>query len=473
MATTLATARLVLLVALVAGSTSCGGAWELSGLRMPTAARAVQAAAERFVEEEVAAPVIHALRPLVGSAGDLGWRGGVPCDSWRLAVETNNKRDWRTVPARCERYVGNYMLGGHYRRDSRVVIDEAVAYAEGLQLAGNGKEVWVFDIDETALSNLPYYASNGFGTKPYDATSFNAYVFAGSAPVLPETQRLYNKLISLGITPVFLTGRRENQRAITVANLRRVGYSGWMKLLLKPVGYNGTAIGFKSDERQKLQDAGYVIVGNIGDQWSDILGAPEGVRTFKLPDPLYVGHYMLGGHYRRDSRVVVNEAVAYAEGLKLGGKGKEVWVFDIDETSLSNLPYYATHGFGTKPYNATSFNAYVLEGSAPVLPETQRLYNKLIALGIKPVFLTGRTEDQRAITVANLRRQGYSGWMKLLLKPVGFKASAIGFKSGERQKLQDAGYVIVGNIGDQWSDILGAPEGARTFKLPDPIYYIG
>jgi hypothetical protein len=25
---------------------------------------------------------------------------------------------------------------------------------------------------------------------------------------------------------------------------------------------------------------------------------------------------------------------------------KEAWVFDIDETSLSNLPYYATHGFG-------------------------------------------------------------------------------------------------------------------------------
>jgi acid phosphatase len=115
----------------------------------------------------------------------------------------------------------------------------------------------------------------------------------------------------------------------------------------------------------------------------------------------------------------------------------------------------------------------VLEGSAPVLPETQRLFQKLISLGIKPVFLTGRTEDQRAITVANLRRQGYSGWEKLLLKPIGFKGTAIGYKSSARQKLQNAGYVIVGNIGDQWSDILGAPEGARTFKLPDPIYYIG
>ena len=115
----------------------------------------------------------------------------------------------------------------------------------------------------------------------------------------------------------------------------------------------------------------------------------------------------------------------------------------------------------------------MLEGSAPALPETQRLFRKLIALGIKPVFLTGRTEDQRAVTVANLRRQGYSGWERLLLKPLGSKATAVAYKSGERRKLQDAGYVIVGNIGDQWSDILGAPEGARTFKLPDPMYYIG
>jgi hypothetical protein len=68
-----------------------------------------------------------------------------------------------TVPTKCERYVGNYMLGGHYRRDSRIVIDEAIAYAESLKLAGNGKEAWVFDIDETSLSNLPYYATHGFG----------------------------------------------------------------------------------------------------------------------------------------------------------------------------------------------------------------------------------------------------------------------------------------------------------------------
>ena len=141
----MAMAKLVLLLVALAGS-SCA-AWELN-IRMPAA---------RLDGEvrDAAAPLIHALRPLVGSAGELGRRGGVPCDSWRLAVEAYNKRDWKTVPADCEGYVGHYMLGGHYRQDSRVVVDEAVAYAEGLELAGNGREVWVFDIDEIYLALQP------------------------------------------------------------------------------------------------------------------------------------------------------------------------------------------------------------------------------------------------------------------------------------------------------------------------------
>ena len=49
----------------------------------------------------------------------------------------------------------------------------------------------------------------------------------------------------------------------------------------------GTAVAYKSNERKKLEQSGYRIVGNIGDQWSDILGTNVGNRTFKLPDPMY------------------------------------------------------------------------------------------------------------------------------------------------------------------------------------------
>jgi hypothetical protein len=50
--------------------------------------------------------------------------------------------------------------------------------------------------------------------------------------------------------------------------------------------------------------------------------------------------------------------------------------------------------------------------------------------------------------------------------------TAVTYKSSERKKLEEEGYRIIGNIGDQWSDILGTNIGNRTFKLPDPLYYI-
>ncbi|KAK1286850.1 Acid phosphatase 1 [Acorus calamus] len=88
---------------------------------------------------------------------------GISCLSCHLVVEINNIKDWKTVPALCEDYIDHYMLGDRYRKDSKVVADEAIGYAEGVELGGDGKDAWVFDVDETIHSNLPYYAQHGFG----------------------------------------------------------------------------------------------------------------------------------------------------------------------------------------------------------------------------------------------------------------------------------------------------------------------
>ncbi|RVW89335.1 Acid phosphatase 1 [Vitis vinifera] len=228
---------------------------------------------------------IHLLRPRLGSGGHPA--SNLSCPSWRLAVETNNIINWETVPQACESYVGHYMLGHQYRQDSRVVVYEAIAYAESLKLGGDGKDVWVFDIDETTLSNLPYYAENGFGAEVFNATSFNEWVMKGEAPALPESLKLYNKLVSLGIKVVFLTGKGEDERNVTVANLKKVGYHTWEKLILRKSSDGSTALVYKSNQRKKVEESGYKIVGNMGDQWSDILGTNTGNRTFKLPDPMY------------------------------------------------------------------------------------------------------------------------------------------------------------------------------------------
>jgi len=44
---------------------------------------------------------------------------------------------------------------------------------------------------------------------------------------------------------------------------------------------------YKSDVRKQLEEEGYRIWGNVGDQWSDIKGDYLGNRTFKLPNPMY------------------------------------------------------------------------------------------------------------------------------------------------------------------------------------------
>ncbi|KAL0319318.1 UNVERIFIED_CONTAM: Acid phosphatase 1 [Sesamum angustifolium] len=231
---------------------------------------------------------IHLLRPRSGSGGLR--MDELDCQSWQLAVETNNLQRWKLVPDSCEEYVGHYMLGQQYRNDCDMVADVAIEYAKSLKLAGDGKEIWVFDVDETALSNLPYYARSDvqFGALPYNRTKYNEWLMEGSAPPVPAVLRLYKTLLYLGIKPVLISGASESLRDIKTANLHRAGYYSWEKLIFKDVADRGmAAMVFKPKKRRELVEEGYRVVGNIGDQWSDLLGADAGNRTFKVPDPMY------------------------------------------------------------------------------------------------------------------------------------------------------------------------------------------
>ncbi|KAJ6407156.1 hypothetical protein OIU84_010625 [Salix udensis] len=87
----------------------------------------------------------------------------VYCSSWRFSEETNDVGYWDHVPSRCVSYVQDYMTGDGYRSDSEVVASYALGFAKTVEIAGDGKDAWVFDVDETLLSNLPYYALHGFG----------------------------------------------------------------------------------------------------------------------------------------------------------------------------------------------------------------------------------------------------------------------------------------------------------------------
>eukprot|EP00250_Pteridium_aquilinum_P005302 c15416_g1_i1 orf=94-777(+) len=209
------------------------------------------------------------------------------CNSWRFNVEVNNLKGWTVVPDKCEDYVAAYMTGSAYADDSGAAIAEAISYAYSSANA-SALLAWVLDIDETSLSNLPYYAHHRFGAEAYNDTLFDEWVLKGEAPVLPATLSLFDTLKDLGYSVFFLTGRAEDQRNVTSANLLLAGYTGWDGLLLRgseDVGVEAAL--YKSSKRKALEDLGYSIIGNVGDQWSDLTGFSVGSRVFKLPNPMY------------------------------------------------------------------------------------------------------------------------------------------------------------------------------------------
>lgn len=91
-------------------------------------------------------------------------------------MEANNINPWKTIPLECAEYVKDYMTGRAYGFDLERVSNDAGVYAKSVELIGDGKDVWIFDVDDTLLSNLPYYADHGYG---YDSSSssFDLYSF--------------------------------------------------------------------------------------------------------------------------------------------------------------------------------------------------------------------------------------------------------------------------------------------------------
>ncbi|XP_028224652.1 acid phosphatase 1-like [Glycine soja] len=128
---------------------------------------------------------------------------------------------------------------------------------------------------------------------------------------------------------------------------------------------------------------------------------------------------------------------------------------------------------GFEIFNETSFDNWVDLAAAPALPASLSLYNELKELGFKIFLLTGRSEFQRNATGANLLSSGYRDWERLILRGSSDQGKpATTYNSEKRAELENEGYRIHGNSGDQWSDLGGYAVAARSFKLPNPTYYI-
>ncbi|ESQ54789.1 hypothetical protein EUTSA_v10026026mg [Eutrema salsugineum] len=239
-----------------------------------------------FSEENSSSHILP--RPLIFETQLKSVDDNVHCTSWRFAAETNNLAPWKTIPPECADYVKDYLMGKGYVADLERVSEEAWVYASTFEFPGDGKDTWVFDIDETLLSNLPYYLEHGCGLEVFNHVEFDKWVEKGVAPAIAPSLKLYQKVKDLGYKVILLTGRREKHKVVTVENLLNAGFHSWDELILRSLdGQNKTATIYKSEQRDEMVKEGYRIRGNSGDQWSDLLGSAMSERSFKLPNPMY------------------------------------------------------------------------------------------------------------------------------------------------------------------------------------------
>ncbi len=188
----------------------------------------------------------------------------------------------------------DYYNSGAYLTDLQLAAAPAIAWISD-EAPRVDRPAVVFDIDETALSNWVAITANDFGRViagpcsqlPQGPCGWQAWDLRAASTVITPTMDVYNTAKDRGAAIFFITGRPESQRAATERNLADVGYAGYTRLIMEHDGtHYDSAADFKAPQRQAIEQEGYTIVANMGDQPSDLEGG-FAERTFLLPNPFY------------------------------------------------------------------------------------------------------------------------------------------------------------------------------------------
>jgi hypothetical protein len=198
------------------------------------------------------------------------------------------------------------------------------------------------------------------------------------------------------------------------------------------------------------------------------------------------------------------EGVAAEGGHWLAARSKlpsRAIVLDVDDTTLATFNYEL---YSNWDFNPTTNAAFVTGQLFPAVPGMVDMVSAAKNEGYAIFFLTGRPASQEADTLGNLTSDGVgvdAGYPQptpasateggLFTKPpVGSYPSYLDkpefchdaivanvscptsrYKAGTRAHLEDLGWDIVGNFGDQFSDLVGGFSD-KTFKMPNPNYFL-
>lgn len=211
------------------------------------------------------------------------------CESWRINVELHNIKNFHSVPDECAGFVAKYMESSQYSSDVKLAGDEAAMFvANSISIGGDGRDAWVFDVDETLLSTFPFFKQHRFGGDAANRTLLEEWMASRRAPAVVGMSELFHRVRERGLAIILISWRPENLRAATVDNLIKAGYHGWSKLILRCDEERRDSVqNYKSEQRKRLVAQGYRVWGIAGAQWSSVTGYPEPKRAFKLPNPMY------------------------------------------------------------------------------------------------------------------------------------------------------------------------------------------
>lgn len=219
----------------------------------------------------------------------------------------------------------------------------------------------------------------------------------------------------------------------------------------------------------KLLAVGLVLVIAVPASLAQQTAEPKNLYTLKQE----IAAYVATGQYGREVAQVAAAANKYLvkripRGIPKHAKTskKLAVVFDIDETTLSNVRHIQAQDYGYIPKN---WDAWVAEGQCTAIYPVQAVYQTAVNAKVDVFFITGRRESDAPSTERNLRQVGYENWTRIIYKPADFAESTKAFKIATRRKLAAEGYLIIANIGDQNSDLVGG-YAERVFKLPNPFY---
>ena len=462
-----------------------------------------------------------------------------------------------------------------------VKAEEIAADCSAAKAAGK-KPAAVFDADDTTL--WTYDMEDGAMHFAFTPAKQQEWFDHNQMPATPGMVALVKKVHAAGCEIIGLTGRNDAQKDYTIQNLTDAGYvddggeplfaadryftkflkTAPMPDYLKAQGRcdaaanKCTTVQFKAGTRQHIiEDLGYTIVGNFGDQWSDLQGgyadkwiklpnatyylpspnfpeteaadaaagmAPaestydlmpdgssgkaEGVKDYMVPNMDIVkatirayynaspdaalGQYVANkteSSYISDVTAVTaaakEEVVANCKAAVARGE-KPAITLDADDTTLWTYDMEEWLEFNFSPekqieYLKTNYHAL------PATPGMVDLVTAAKAAGCEPIGLTGRSDDLKEVTQRNLNEVGYPAipselyftkkssmaselpsWVSCAKD----KCTTIEFKSSVRKHIEnDLGYRIVGNFGDQYSDLIGGYADV-AYKLPNPTYYL-